>query len=82
MFKQEKTKIFTSNYNSTLIIVDRSTEFSPKIEILSLADGKGWVRCLQNISFDTFINELDKFIKKNNDWTWKEVSLPDFDGEN
>ena len=80
MFKQEKTKIFTSNYNSTLIIIDRSTEFSPKIEILSLAEG--WVRCLQNISFDTFINELDKFSKKNNSWTWEEVPLPDFDEEN
>lgn len=82
MFKQERTKIFASNHNSTLIIIDRSVEFDPKIEILSWAMGKGWIRFLQNISFDTFINELNRSSKENNDWVWEEIPLPNFNGKN
>lgn len=81
MFKQEKTKIFTSNHDSTLILIDKSTESSPKTEFLSLAKGKGWVIYSEDIPFNIALMAFNKN-KTESDWTWEEVSLPEFDGEN
>lgn len=79
MFKQEKTKIFTSNHGSTLILIDKSTESNPKTEFLSLANGKGWVVYSEDIPFNL---ATMAFNETSSDWTWKEISLPEFDGEN
>lgn len=81
MFKQEKTKIFTSNHDSTLILIDKSTESSPKTEFLSLASGKGWVVYSEDIPFNIALMDFNKD-KIESDWTWEEVSLPEFNGEN
>ena len=77
MFKQEKTKIFTSNHDSTIILIDKSTESSPKTEFLSLAKGKGWVIYSEDIPFNIALIAFEKIQSD-----WQEVFLPEFDGEN
>ena len=79
MFKQEKTKIFTSNHGSTLILIDKSTESNPKTEFLSLANEKGWVIYSEDIPFNLAVMAVNKTAS---DCIWKEISLPEFDGEN
>ena len=81
MFKQERTKIFVSSEKSTLIIIDKSTmESSPETEMLSFAEGKGWVRCSEKVPFDTIINGVIAF--KEEGVIWTEIDLPEFNGEN
>lgn len=86
MFKQEKTKIFTSNHGSTIVLIDKSTESSPKTEVLSLANGKGWVIHSEDVSFNIVLKSLEKIVddstcSEDSTW-WEEVSLPEFNGEN
>lgn len=80
MFKQEKTKIFTSNHDSTIILIDKSTESSPKTEVLSLANGKGWVIYSEDVPFNIVLKAFEKTVDDST-W-WEEVSLPEFNGEN
>ena len=85
MFKQEKTKIFTSNHGSTIILIDKSTKSSPKTEVLSLAKGKGWVIHSEDVPFNIFLKSIEKIVDDST-WSedsiwWEETSLPEFNGE-
>lgn len=79
MVKQERTRIFESDKDSTLIIIDKSTEHNFETEMLSLAKGKGWVRYSENTPFNEIIKDL---LLYKGDMIWQEVSLPIFTGEN
>ena len=86
MFKQEKTKIFTSNHGSTIILIDKSTESNPKTDVLSLAKGKGWVIHSEDVSFNIVLKSIEKIVDDST-WSedsiwWEENSLPEFNREN
>ena len=76
MFKQERTKIFINNDGSTIIVIDKSTQSYPKTEFLALEEHKGWVIHSESIPFNIAL------IAFNEAESWKEISLPKFNGEN
>lgn len=76
MFKQEKTKIFINKDGSTIIIIDKSTHSYPITEFLALEENKGWVIHSENIPFNIVLIAFNKAEG------WKEINLPEFNGEN